>query len=88
LEVETNSLKPTRHFKRHTLNQDKHNLIDALLLYLSTSHPLNLVTKNKPPIGVDYIELFEKGIIDRDEARKELGMTMSCADVSAQMRVL
>ena len=39
--------------------------------------PVKLVTKNKPPIGVDYIELFEKGIIDRDEARKELGMTMS-----------
>ena len=39
--------------------------------------PVKLVTKNKPPIGVDYVELFEKGIIDRDEARKELGMTMS-----------
>lgn len=39
--------------------------------------PVKLVTKNKPPIGVDYVQLFEKGIIDRDEARKELGMTMS-----------
>jgi hypothetical protein len=39
--------------------------------------PVKLVTKNKPPIGVDYVALFEKGIIDRDEARKELGMTKS-----------
>ena len=39
--------------------------------------PVKLVTKNKPPIGVDYVSLFEKGIIDRDEARKELGMTKS-----------
>lgn len=39
--------------------------------------PVKLVTKNKPPIGVDYVSLFEKGIIDRDEARKELGMTIS-----------
>ena len=48
--------------------------LTSLFKYIA---PVKLVTKNKPPIGVDYIELFEKGIIDRDEARKELGMTMS-----------
>jgi len=48
--------------------------LTSIFKYIS---PVKLVTKNKPPIGVDYIELFEKGIIDRDEARKELGMTMS-----------
>jgi len=37
--------------------------------------PVKLKTKNKPPIGLDYVELFEKGIIDRDEARIELGMS-------------
>jgi hypothetical protein len=46
--------------------------------------PVKLVTKNKPPIGVDYIGLFEKGIIDRDEARKELGMTKSVQMSSAK----
>jgi hypothetical protein len=48
--------------------------LTSIFKYIS---PVKLVTKNKPPIGVDYVELFEKGIIDRDEARKELGMTMS-----------
>jgi len=48
--------------------------LTSLFKYIA---PVKLITKNKPPIGVDYVELFEKGIIDRDEARKELGMTMS-----------
>ena len=48
--------------------------LTSLFKYIA---PVKLITKNKPPIGVDYIQLFEKGIIDRDEARKELGMTMS-----------
>lgn len=37
--------------------------------------PVQLKTKNKPPIGLDYIELFEKGIISQAEARRELGMS-------------
>lgn len=37
--------------------------------------PVKLITKNKPPIGLDYVLLFEKGIITQAEARKEMGMT-------------
>jgi hypothetical protein len=37
--------------------------------------PVKLITKNRPPIGLDYVNLFEKGLIDRDEARLELGMS-------------
>lgn len=37
--------------------------------------PVKLITKNKPPIGLDYVVLFEKGIISQAEARKEMGMT-------------
>ncbi len=37
--------------------------------------PVKLITKNKPPIGLDYVMLFEKGIISQAEARKEMGMT-------------
>ena len=37
--------------------------------------PVRLKTKNRPPIGLDYVNLFEKGIISVDEARLELGMS-------------
>jgi len=64
--------------------EPRQNQLDrALTSIFKYITPVKLVTKNKPPIGVDYIELFEKGIIDRDEARKELGMTMS-VQMSAQ----
>jgi len=33
-------------------------------------------TTNKPPIGQDYIVLFEKGILDKNEVRKELGFAI------------
>lgn len=33
-------------------------------------------TTNKPPIGQDYILLFEKGILDKNEVRKELGFAV------------
>lgn len=33
-------------------------------------------TTNKPPIGQDYILLFEKGILDKNEVRKELGFSV------------
>lgn len=36
--------------------------------------PVTLKSKNKPPIGLNYVELFEKGIISQAEARRELGM--------------
>lgn len=35
-----------------------------------------LKTINKPPIGQDYILLFEKGILDKNEVRKELGFAV------------
>jgi len=35
-----------------------------------------LKTTNKPPIGQDYILLFEKGILDKNEVRKELGFAI------------
>jgi hypothetical protein len=41
--------------------------------------PVTLKTKNKPPIGLDYIQLFEKGIISQAEARRELGMSDTVA---------
>ena len=50
--------------------------LSSILKYIS---PVKLKTKNKPPIGLDYVELFEKGIIDRDEARIELGMSATTA---------
>ena len=45
--------------------------------------PVKLITKNRPPIGLDYVTLFEKGLIDRDEARLELGMS-SKQEMSSQ----
>jgi hypothetical protein len=41
--------------------------------------PVALKTKNKPPIGLDYVNLFEKGIISQAEARRELGMSDTVA---------
>jgi len=37
--------------------------------------PVQLKTKNRPPIGLDYVYLFERGLITLDEARIELGMS-------------
>ena len=47
-------------------------VLSSIFKYIT---PVQLKTKNKPPIGLDYVALFEKGIIDRDEARIELGMS-------------
>jgi len=41
--------------------------------------PVTIKTKNKPPIGLNYVELFEKGIISQAEARRELGMSDTVA---------
>jgi hypothetical protein len=46
--------------------------------------PVKLVTKNKPVIGLDYVALFEKGLITQDEARKELGMATLPVQMSQQ----
>ena len=46
--------------------------------------PVKLVTKNKPVIGLDYVYLFEKGLITQDEARKELGMATLPVQMSQQ----
>ena len=45
--------------------------------------PVQLRTENKPPLGIDYVDLFTKGIITIDEARKELGFE-SQVKMSAQ----
>lgn len=36
--------------------------------------PVRLRTQNKPPIGLDYTELYTKGLMSLDEARNELGL--------------
>jgi hypothetical protein len=36
--------------------------------------PVTLKTKNKPPIGLDFTELYAKGLMSLDEARNELGL--------------
>lgn len=46
---------------------------DAFSYLLEPIADVRLETINKPPIGLDYQALFTAGIIDRNEARKELG---------------
>ena len=46
--------------------------------------PVKLETKNNPPIGLDYVYLFEKGIISKEEARQELGMSVDPLTFSSQ----
>jgi hypothetical protein len=46
--------------------------------------PVKLETKNNPPIGLDYVYLFEKGIISKEEARQELGMSVDPLQFSSQ----
>lgn len=50
-------------------------LDDALTYLFEYIAPVRLRTENKPPLGINYQELFTAGIIDRDEVRKELGFT-------------
>lgn len=45
----------------------------ALNSILKYAIPCQVYTVNKPPIGQDYIDLYSKGIITQNEARKELG---------------
>lgn len=50
-------------------------LDDALTYLFEYIAPVQLRTENKPPLGINYQELFMAGIIDRDEVRKELGFS-------------
>lgn len=45
----------------------------ALNSILKYAIPCQILTVNKPPIGLDYLDLFTKGVITNDEARMELG---------------
>lgn len=56
--------------------EPRQSQIDKALSYLfSFIVPCKLKTKNRPVIGLDYVNLFEKGVISQTEARKELGMS-------------
>ncbi len=48
-------------------------LDDALTYLFEYIAPVQLRSENKPPLGINYQELFTAGIIDREEVRKELG---------------
>jgi predicted transcriptional regulator len=58
----------------HAYIEPRQQKIDDTFAYLlEPIASVRLETINKPPIGLDYQALFAAGIIDRNEARKELG---------------
>lgn len=58
----------------HAYIEPRQQKIDDTFSYLlEPIASVRLETINKPPIGLDYQALFTAGIIDRNEARKELG---------------
>ena len=58
----------------HAYIEPRQQKIDDTFAYLlEPIAAVKLETINKPPIGLDYQALFTAGIIDRNEARKELG---------------
>lgn len=58
----------------HAYIEPRQQKIDDTFSYLlEPIAQVRLETINKPPIGLDYQALFTAGIIDRNEARKELG---------------
>lgn len=58
----------------HAYIEPRQQKIDDVFSYLlEPIASVKLGTINKPPIGLDYQALFTAGIIDRNEARKELG---------------
>ena len=58
----------------HSYIEPRQQKIDDVFAYLlEPIAQVKLETINKPPIGLDYQALFTAGIIDRNEARKELG---------------
>ena len=49
--------------------------MDEQLTYLfSFISPVKLETINKPPLGLDYLDLYTRNLISNEEARKELGL--------------
>jgi predicted transcriptional regulator len=58
----------------HAYIEPRQQKIDDTFAYLlEPIASVRLETINKPPIGLDYQALYTAGIIDRNEARKELG---------------
>jgi predicted transcriptional regulator len=58
----------------HAYIEPRQQKIDDTFAYLlEPIASVRLETINKPPIGLDYQALYAAGIIDRNEARKELG---------------
>ena len=58
----------------HAYIEPRQQKIDDVFSYLlEPIAEVRLETINKPPLGLDYQALFTAGIIDRNEARKELG---------------
>jgi predicted transcriptional regulator len=62
---QTSYIEPRQKIKDSSFNVVFQYMVDA-----------KLKTTNKPPIGQDYILLFEKGILDKNEVRKELGFAI------------
>ena len=48
----------------------KDSSFNSIFQYMADA---KLKTRNKPPIGQDYVLLYEKGILDKNEVRQELG---------------
>jgi len=48
----------------------KDSSFNSIFQYMADA---KLKTTNKPPIGQDYVLLYEKGILDKNEVRQELG---------------
>jgi predicted transcriptional regulator len=62
---QTSYIEPRQKIKDSSFNLVFQYMVDA-----------KIKTTNKPPIGQDYILLFEKGILDKNEVRKELGFAI------------
>lgn len=62
---QTSYVEPRQKIKDASFNSVFKYMVDA-----------KIKTTNKPPIGQDYILLFEKGILDKNEVRKELGFSV------------
>jgi predicted transcriptional regulator len=62
---QTSYIEPRQKIKDSSFNVVFQYMVDA-----------KIKTTNKPPIGQDYILLFEKGILDKNEVRKELGFAI------------
>jgi predicted transcriptional regulator len=55
--------------------EPRQHKMDEQLTYLFTFiAPVKLETINKPPLGLDYLDLYTRNLITNEEARKELGL--------------